>query len=541
MGHHHLVLDLGPDSFLIDCGILMPAPGDPGIERITPSFAPALARRAAGSLRGLLLTHGHMDHIGAVPDLLAAIPELPVYGTPWTLALVERSLGRREQPLRRSPDLRSVGMGTEVSIGGAGVRWLGVTHSLPEACSVAVRADAGCVVHSGDFRVQDDPLLGAPTDVAGLSAVGEDGVDLALIDSTGGGSAGSTVPERTLAARLREAVAGADGYAVVTLFSSHLERLWGCVLAARATGRRVCVLGRSLVETVELGLARGVLPFESGELMAPSLLSTTPPSKVLLVVTGTQGEWRAPLARMARGEDSRVQLGPGDAVFWSARVIPGSERAVGAVVNLLVDRGVRVVPPWGASEPLHTSGHGRREEVARWLGWVKPRWVLPIHGEPWHLQAHSEALGRVVPPGRVLSLRSGQRLVRSTEPEAWLLEAVPSSEPTVQAVGGVSFSPSDPALAGRRRAARAGALTVVARWMPGETDRLLHVVTIGIVPEAQRADFERELEAAITAKMEAGAPARGLDERSEQVRLLARAAVRARTGTRPMCTVRLLS
>ncbi len=540
MGHHHLVLDVGRDSFLIDCGMLMPSPGDPGIDRITPSFDPALRRRADGSLRGLVLTHGHLDHIGAVPDLLAEIPDLPVYGTSWALALVERALRRRDDRRTRSPDLRRVEPGQSISIGSSTVQWFAVTHSLPEACSVAVRGDAGCIVHSGDFRVQDEPLLGPPTDVEGLRALGRQGVDLALVDSTGGGSPGSTVPERVLAERLRVAVGGVQGLAVVTLFSSHLERLWACVLAARATGRQVCVLGRSLVETVELGERHGVLPLRAGELLAPGRLSSTPRCKVLVVVTGTQGEWMAPLARMARGEESSVSLGPGDAVFWSARVIPGNERGVGLVVNRLVDRGVRVVPPWGASEPLHTSGHGRQEEVARWLGWVKPRCVVPIHGEPWHLQAHREALEQLLSADRVLSVRTGQRLVREDLEAAWTLGPAGTAEPTMHAEGGLRFRPTDPALASRRRAGTAGAMTVLIRWTRQEPADRIAVITIGVVPEERRLEFERELEEVIAVEAAAHRPQPDLEARREQVRLMARSAVRARTGTRPMCTVRLL-
>jgi len=541
MGHHHLVLDVGADSFLIDCGMLMPAPGDVGVERITPSLEPALARVANGSLRGLLLTHGHLDHIGAVPDLLAAVPDLPVYGTPWTLALVERRLGRDGQRPRQAPDLRPVAPGADVEIGDCAVRWLSVTHSLPDACSLAVRGDAGCVVHSGDFRVQDEPLLGEPTDVQGLMDVGAAGVDLALIDSTGGGSEGSTLSERVVAERLEAAIRGVEGYAVVTIFSSHMERMWACVLAARATGRRVCVYGRSLVETVQLAQGRGLLPLAAGELLPSDQLASTPRSQVLLVVTGTQGEWRAPLARMARGEDSKVKLGPGDAVLWSARVIPGEERSVGSAVNRLVDRGVRVVPPRGAPEPLHTSGHARADEVARWVSWVRPRHVAPIHGEPWHLQTHREALARLMPKEQVLSVRSGQRLERRSPTEGWSLVPVAAHEPTIHSVGGQTFSPADKALSHRRRAAHAGAMTVLARWVPREPPGLLHVITLGIVPEAERRAFEADLEAALRRAMQKARPTPGFEARREQVRLLARSAVRSRTGTRPMCTVRLLS
>ena len=541
MGHHHMVLDIGPDSFLIDCGILMPGPWDPGVDRITPSFEPAVERWQSGRLRGLLLTHGHIDHIGAVPDLLARLPDLPVYGTPWTLALVRRRLAKDELAVGRASELRRVAPGEAVQIGASSAEWLRVTHSIPEASSLAVWSDAGCVVHSGDFRIQDSPLLGPPSDEAGLRRLGDRGVDLALVDSTSSAGHGSTTAEAVVADRITRAIDGTPGYVVVTMFSSHVERLWGIVLAARASGRRVCLLGRSLVETAALAVERGMLPLEAGELLPTDQLGSVPRSGVVLVVTGTQGEFRAPLARMSRGEDRLVRLGPGDRVLWSARVIPGQERAVGLVVNRLVELGVDVLPPWGQSEALHTSGHGRRDEVARWLGWVRPRHVVPIHGEPWHLEAHRRALEGVVAPARILTLRSGQQLHREAPEQSWTLKTLPPSGPTHHAVGSVTFAASDPSLSARRRAGRAGAMVVLVRWEARHPPDLVEVVTTGVVPEATRERFDAGLSAGLRTELEERKAAPELDDRREQVRLLARAAVRRATDSKPVCVVRLLS
>ena len=541
MGHHHLLLDVGLDTFAIDCGMRMPGPDAAGIDKITPPFEPALERAEDGSLRALILTHGHLDHIGAVGDLLARLPDLPVYGTPWTLALLRRRLGRDEAALSKAPDLRPVSRGETARIGSADVTWLGVTHSLPDACSVAVQGDAGCVVHSGDFRIQEDPLLGPPSQRAAFERVGAAGVDLALVDSTSSAGTGATESERAIADRLADAVSDVDGYAVVTLFSSHIERLWACVLAARAVGRRVCVMGRSLAETAALAVERGVLPVESGELIPVDSLSRHPRDRVLLVVTGTQGEWRTPLARMAREEDSRVRLGPGDAVFWSARVIPGEERSVGLVVNRLVDLGVRVVPPWSrAAPPLHTSGHARWDEVAQWLDWVRPRHVVPIHGEPWHLESHRESLIEHLGSERVLTLRSGDRLTRAAPGASWLRESLAAHEPTLHGPGSVSFTRGDRALAARRRAGRSGVVAVFVRWTPAGLDHL-EIATTGIVPDARSESFEASIRQSLHEELVGRRPALNPAARSEQVRLLVRGAIKKRTGTKPQCVVRLLS
>ena len=540
MGHHHMVVDNGPDSFLVDCGILFPPPSDPGIDRILPSFEPARRRAREGRLRGLLLTHGHLDHLGAVPDLLAALPGLPVYATPWTLALLRRRL-ERNGPKDSAPlEARVVYPGEPVTVGESTLTWLRVTHSLPEACSLAVRGPGGTVVHSGDFRIQPDPLLGPPTDLAGLQTLGDEGVDIALVDSTSAARDGRTLAERDVAQGLLEQVRGTDGAVVVTTFSSHVERMYACLLAARATGRRFAVYGRSAEETARLAIERGLLPAESGELVTFEELEHVPKANLLALVTGSQGEWRAPLARMARGEDSRLQLGPGDKVVWSARVIPGGERTVGGLVNRFVEAGVTVVPPWGpGSQGLHTSGHGHREEVAEWLDRVRPRYVLPIHGEPWHLVRHAGALADRLSPERLLTLRTGQRLhlnVASDEVE------VEDAEHDAQwvAEGGEAFPPRDVSLSTRRKVGRLGAATVVVPWRGGRVAGRPVVQALGLVPIAETLDFEANLASSLLRKMELWDPVPGVTEATEKARLTLRSIVRKEIGTKPPCFARLL-
>ena len=540
MGHHHLVVDLGPDSFLVDCGILFAPPSDPGIDRILPSFEPALQRARQGRLRGLLLTHGHLDHLGAVPDLLAALPGLPVYATAWAMSLLRRRI-ERDGPKDSAPlEARRVTPGEPVVVGDTELTWVRVTHSLPEACSLALRNDAGCIVHSGDFRMQADPLLGPPPDREGLARLGERGVDLALVDSTSSAKPGRTLPEREVCANLTAAIADVPGAVLVTTFSSHVERMLACLLAARATGRRLAIYGRSAEETARAAIERGMLPVRSGELLTLDEIADHPPNELLALVTGSQGEWRAPLARIARGEDSRIRLGPDDCVIWSARVIPGGERTVGRLINQFVEAGVRVIAPFGeAGRGLHTSGHGQRDEVAEWLDLVRPRHVLPVHGEPWHLVRHASVLAERFPPERLLSLRSGHRLELEPATGAVETSAAPHSQTWI-AQGGAAFSPTDPALATRRKSGRLGAATVVVPWRDGKVAGTPAVHALGLVSVDEAPALERKLGLRMHARLERWDPEPDAAAATEKARLTLRSLVRATIGTKPPCFARLL-
>ncbi len=540
MGHHHMVVDVGPDSFLVDCGMLFAPASDPGVDRILPSFEPALQRAAEGRLRGLLLTHGHLDHLGAVPDLLAALPGLPVYATSWALALLRRRLDRRDVAIRAPLEARLVEPGEAVRIGQTDATWLRVTHSLPEACSLALRGEPGTVVHSGDFRIQRDPLLGPPTDLAGLRALGDGGVDLALVDSTSSAKPGRTLPEREVARRLTEVARDAEGAVIVTSFSSHVERIYACLLAARATGRRLAIYGRSAEETARLAIERGLLPVVSGELLPIDLLEDQPKDKLLALVTGSQGEFRAPLARIARQEDSRLSLGPGDLVVWSARVIPGGERTVGALVNRFVEAGVRVIPPWGPDAVgLHTSGHGQADEVAEWLDCVRPKRVLPIHGEPWHLVRHAAVLRARFGDEQVLSLRSGQVLELDTATDTVEVRDAPNAQTWI-ALGGTAFPEGDRALSTRRKAGTLGAATVTVPWHEGKVAGRPVVQCLGLVPLEETPALERSLGDAIWQRLAEAPPELDDAVATEKARLLLRSELRKVVGTKPPCIAALL-
>lgn len=534
MGHHHLVLDLGPDSFAIDCGALFPSASDPGIDRIAPPVAPVVRRVAEGRMRGLLLTHGHIDHIGAVRELLQAAPDLPVYGTGFTLRLLDRQLSEAGI----GANTIEVTQGVPVQLGQAEVRWIRVNHSIPEASSVSLRSPAGVVVHSGDFRLQEAPLLGLPADVEGLREEGRLGVDLALVDSTGADSPGSTGPEAEVARNIAERIRDVKGLVVIASFGSHVERIVACARAAEATGRRIAVYGRTLEAMVVAARASGLLPMKIAPLRSVKEIVGGPRAQGLLVVTGTQGEFRAPLVRISRREDPLVKLGPGDFVGISARVIPGSETAVGAVVNRLVDAGVEVQPPWDGSAQLHTSGHAKQDEIARWLSWVKPRHVLPVHGQPWHLHRHREFLrSQGVPDDRVLRTRTGERLTLDPDTgETWTEDADAGEQ--VFLSGRSAWMASEPALRERRKMAQVGSVVAVVTSGRDGPEAAV-VLSQGVFAHVDRAGIEAELESELVAGLrDRNLPFAAADP-AETARILLRRLVKSRTGTKAVCRVQI--
>jgi ribonuclease J len=538
MGHHHMVVDLGEDSFLLDCGVLFPEARDPGVDSISPSMRAAVDRHKAGRLRALLLTHAHRDHIGAIPDLLAELPDLPIYGTRFTLAMVESQLDRDGWKGKR-PDLREVPQGEPIQVAGARVTWFAVTHSLPSASSVAIESPFGTLIHSGDFRVQDDPLVGPVCDESGLRALAERGVDLALVDSTGAGSPGSTLAERDLVDNLCAAIDGFEGRVVMTTFSSHIERIVGFLEVARRSGRRLAVYGRSLLAMVELAQQQGLIERGHPLLADVDSVMAGPRSEAMFVITGSQGEPRAPLNRMSRGED-RVKLEPGDMVAWSARVIPGNEKAVGRVVNGFLAQGIKVLAPWGAGPQIHTSGHARRDEIARWLSWVRPRFVLPVHGEEWHLSHHRDLLDSIgLEPAQILTSHSGERLVLNVDSgESEAFEGIPG-QPMAR-TGSLLWPMGEIALRERRKLAHSGAASLSILWDPNRSHPWgpVSVVTQGVFREDGREEMELHVSKEISSVLSVG-PKRPEDQWIEAGRLALRRAIRSRTGTKVSCACRL--
>lgn len=405
-GRNLLWLRCEGSSLLIDVGVSFPDETFPGIDRIAPDMAALSGER----IDAVLLTHGHEDHIGALP-LLREWCAAPVYGFPFTLALARRRLeeaGLPRQGLHEAPERETL------RAGAFAFRFFRVSHSVPDSAAILVEAGGWRVLHSGDFKLDPDPPDEERTDREGIAAAVGDGVDLALVDSTNAQRSGRALSERVAGEGLARVFAGAPGRIILTTFSSHVARISQAARTAIAARRRVGLLGRSMVTVAEIAERSGRFSLPAGIRLAAAELARQPRDRLLCVTSGSQGEPFSALYRLALDEHMDLKLDPGDLVVFSARTIPGHERSVNRVTDHLVRRGARVIRD--ADPPVHVSGHAHRDDIADWLALVRPRAVLPVHGERRMLAAAAEiAIETGISPENVFLLDNGDRLVLSRD------------------------------------------------------------------------------------------------------------------------------
>jgi ribonuclease J len=393
---------------VVDCGILFP--NEPiGVDLIAPDLGWLRERRE--QVGAIYLTHGHEDHIGALPFLLREV-KAPVYGTRFTLALLRPRLDEAGV----AADLREVSPGDSRPAGEASplaAEFYAVTHSIPDACGLAFSTPQGTIVHSGDFKIDPRPIAGPGFDLARVEALGARGVRLLLSDSTNSERPGSSLSEAEVGAALEEAFERAPGRVFVACFASNIHRIQQVANAARAFGRRLALLGRSMESNVRLAQALGYLHLPAWMPVGFPEARELPPKELCVLTTGTQGEPRSALSRLARGEHPDLDLAPGDLVILSSRFIPGNEVAVGEVVNALCRRGAQVA--YEGLRPLHVSGHAQEAEQRRLIALARPEHFVPIHGEYRHLArhaAHAAAEGvrgrHLLLDGQVLELGDGR-------------------------------------------------------------------------------------------------------------------------------------
>ncbi len=395
IGMNCLALECGGTIVVIDCGVTFPDRGQ-GVDVIHPRFDYLLENR--DRVEAVLITHGHEDHIGALPYLLQELP-VPVYGPPYALALIANRL--EEAEMLADADLRPIHAERSFGVGCLEVEPYHVNHSIPDALGLILRTPAGVVVHTGDFKIEDRPADGRPFALARLRELGDRGVRLLLSDSTNSDVEGRTGEEVDVAEVLLEHLRDADERVVVALFASNVYRLAALFTAARTLRRKVCLLGRSVQNHARIARRLGHLPEIDSLLVAPESARDVPRDELLVIATGTQGEPPAALARLAKGNHPDLTLEPGDTVLLSSRIIPGSELAVYDMINALERREVRVVHRRVDPE-LHVSGHAYRGEQRMVLEAVRPRAFMPVHGTYYHLRRHAalaESLG--VPDVRV--------------------------------------------------------------------------------------------------------------------------------------------
>ena len=383
---------------MVDCGVSFAGPDQAGIDIIVPD--PSFIEKMRGDLVGIIITHAHEDHIGAVVDLWSRL-RAPVYATRFAAGLLETK--KLNEPGAPRLPIHTVSQGATVGLGPFSIEFIAVAHSIPESCALAIETPVGMVVHTGDWKIDEVPGIGARTDWERLAAIGRDGVLALVCDSTNILRDGVSPSEAEVAATLTDIIRHAKGRVLVTTFASNLARLRAVAEAATAAGRQVVLVGRSMDRVASVGRECGYLdglpPFLSAE-----AFPHVPRDKCVVLATGSQGEARAAIARISEDEHPAVSLAPGDMAIFSSRTIPGNEREVNRIINNLTRLGIEVITDRTAL--IHASGHPRRGEVAQMYDWIRPNIAIPAHGEEVHLAGHEQfARERQVP--HVIKARNG--------------------------------------------------------------------------------------------------------------------------------------
>jgi ribonuclease J len=428
IGLNMMLIEYGDDVIAVDCGLMFPDDELPGIDYVIPDFSYALAKRDA--FRGVVLTHGHEDHIGALPYLLKSV-RVPVYATPLTQALVGEKL--REHGLLEQADLRVMRPRTPFTLGPFTIEPIRVTHSIADGMGLAISTPAGTVIHTGDFKLDPSPLDGEPADMARFAELGEQGVVVLCSDSTNVDRPGHTRSEIEVGAALAERFDAASGRIILATFASHIHRIQQVLTLAAARGRHVSLLGRSMEKNVAIAGELGYLTLPPGLLRPLEELVALPPERQVILSTGSQGEPHSALALMAAGEHKYVQIGRGDLVVISARVIPGNERTVGRVINALYRLGAEVL--YDDNAFVHVSGHASQEDLKLMLKLTNPRYFVPVHGEYRHLLGHARlAASTGLDPERVFLIEDGTG-IEVTPTSARVLPGYPTGRVLVDGTG----------------------------------------------------------------------------------------------------------
>ena len=415
IGRNMTVFEFDDKLLVVDCGVLFPEDDQPGVDLILPDFS--YIRDRLDDVLAVVLTHGHEDHIGAIPFLLRERRDIPIIGSRFTLALLSAKL--REH--RIEPVLDEVVEGDKLQVGPFDLEFFSVNHSIPDAMALAIRTDAGLVLHTGDFKMDQLPLDGRLTDLGGFARLGSEGVDLLLSDSTNAEQPGFVTPEREIGPIIDEVVRTATRRVIVACFASHVHRVQQALDAAEAHGRKVAFVGRSMVRNMGVASDLGLLRIPPGIVVDMKDVEKLDPRQVMLISTGSQGEPLSALSRMANRSHHQIRIEADDTVVLASSLIPGNENAVYRVINGLSRWGARVIHKGVAK--VHVSGHAPAGELLFLLNAVKPSNLMPIHGEWRHLRAHAE-LGRLTGVDNVVLAEDGV-VVDLVEGRASITGAVP--------------------------------------------------------------------------------------------------------------------
>ncbi len=475
VGKNMTLYEYGDDMFLVDCGLAFPDQDMPGVDLVIPDFT--YVERNAGKIRGIVITHGHEDHIGALAYLMKTV-NIPIYATRLTIGLIQGKF--KEHGLLNTTSLNVVKPGDHISFGAFDVELIHVNHSIPDAVALAIRCKAGTIVQTGDFKIDTTPIDGDMIDLARFAEIGKEGVLCLLSDSTNAERSGYTESERKVGESFERLFAKAGNRRlIVATFASNIHRVQQIIDVAQSLGRKVALSGRSLENVVAIGTELGYLHVPDGLLVSIDMVNRYPAEKMVIITTGSQGEPMSALTRMAFSDHRKVSICPNDCVIISANPIPGNEKTVSKVVNELMKLGAEVV--YEKMYDVHVSGHACQEEQKLMLGMLRPKYFIPVHGEQKHLTKHAGlALSMGMDPQNILIADNGVE-VSLSEKEFRVSGNVPSGRVFVDGYGVGDVGSI--VLRDRKHLAQDGLIIVVAT-IEGKTGEVLSgpdVVSRGFV------------------------------------------------------------
>ena len=453
IGKNMTAFECGDDMVLVDAGLMFPDDDQPGIDLVLPDYTYVLENEH--KLRGIIITHGHEDHTGALPYLLMDLTKkVPIFSSKMTLGIIEGKLAEHNI---KSPKFREVSDGSNVNLGCFSVHFIAMTHSIPGAFSIFMKTPAGTIFHTGDFKLDQTPIDGVRPNYQAICKFAHQGIDLLLMDSTNATKPGFTPSEATVGPSLRHIIKNAPGRVFVASFSSQIHRIQQVCDIATSVGRKVVVTGRSMVTNTKIARELGYLKVAEEDILDAYELKDIPDDKIVVLCTGSQGEPLSALSRMANGEHRSLSIHEGDTVIISATPVPGNEKSVQGIINSLSKIGCDIFDKDNAT--VHVSGHGRQEELKLMLGMTSPRYFMPVHGEAVHLRANAklgEAMG--IPRDHIFIVDNGDSL----QMRDGKVSVGPSVDSGIIYVDGLRIGDTDPVvLRDRQKLAQDGIVTCV--------------------------------------------------------------------------------
>lgn len=512
---------------MIDLGVTFPGEYEPGVDIIMPDTR--FIEESGEELVGIILTHAHEDHYGAVIDLWPDL-QAPIYATPFSAGMLKAKIASYAP--NESFDIREIALGSRMDIGPFDVEFVAVAHSIPECNAIVMRAGGATVVHSGDWKLDDEPVVGAQTDTAALKKLGDEGVDVFICDSTNVMRDGTSPTEGAVGRALADVIKSSKNRVAVTTFASNVARIQSVARATQEAGRTLVVAGRALQRVIEVSKETGALPQDLRH-HDMDRFHDFKRSDVVLLCTGSQGEPRAAMARIAAEQHPRISLDAGDTVIFSSRTIPGNEKVVGRLQNALAGLGVEIITDSDA--PVHVTGHPRRDELRQMYGWLKPKTLIPMHGEMRHLQEHARFARENGIPDAVIATNG--TMLKLAPGAVDRIDEVPAGR--VYRDGELILEGDDDSVRERRKLAQVGIVfTSVAITAKGDVVGKARVEIDGVPSEDENGDpvagvIAKAVEGALNSIPKARRRDAGLVR--EAVRRAARGAANQFWGKKPIC------